>query len=132
MLKIKKCVTCNKLLENTNEFFSYVNKNESGLRSECKACNKISYKKYYEKNSALIQAKRKAIKYNIDIKHYDELYKKQGGRCLICNIDSEVLDVDHDHKTGEVRGLLCRSCNLGLGHFKDNKESLKKALEYLS
>ncbi len=44
---------------------------------------------------------------------------------------SKGLCVDHDHKTGEIRGLLCDSCNNGLGRFKDNPEILASALSYL-
>jgi hypothetical protein len=61
----------------------------------------------------------------------------QGGRCAICGKvpRSRRLAVDHDHKTGEVRGLLCASgdfgCNKGLGYFNDDPELLRRAYEYL-
>lgn len=66
----------------------------------------------------------------------------QNAACAICKKFEEMFDkrtnkkkhlcVDHDHKTGKVRGLLCHSCNLGLGKFKDNISSLKTAITYLS
>lgn len=53
----------------------------------------------------------------------------QGG-CAICHSDSD-LEVDHDHKTEQIRGLLCSSCNLGLGKFYDNEVLLRRAADYL-
>jgi hypothetical protein len=50
--------------------------------------------------------------------------------CWICGSTLR-LCIDHDHTTVEVRGLLCSGCNSALGHFKDNKESMMKAVEYL-
>lgn len=60
---------------------------------------------------------------------------KQNYRCALCQIHRSDLNVDlapdHDHKTGQIRGLLCQKCNRGLGHFGDNIERLQKAIEYL-
>lgn len=53
------------------------------------------------------------------------------GKCPLCN-SYEKLYYDHDHKNGEFRGYICRSCNLMLGFAKDNKETLQKAIIYLS
>lgn len=73
---------------------------------------------------------------------YDAMLKAQGGRCAICGSTDTgwkgaAFHVDHCHTaeyaTGKivVRGLLCRSCNLGLGHFKDDVDTLLAAVEYL-
>ncbi len=66
----------------------------------------------------------------------DILRKRQGDKCLICEIEfndeKTFPQVDHDHKTGKVRGLLCRPCNTGLGFFKDEIYFLSKAIQYLS
>jgi hypothetical protein len=65
---------------------------------------------------------------------YDVIYKGQGGRCAICQRATGAtrkLSVDHDHKTGEVRGLLCRPCNTGLGHARDDPEFFERAKQYL-
>ena len=75
--------------------------------------------------------------YNMSLEDYDELLSKQNGVCAICGrVDSGIdsrpkLYVDHNHSTLKVRGLLCASCNYGLGYFKDNPDLLLKAYEYL-
>ena len=73
-------------------------------------------------------------RYGISPEQYIELYKAQGGKCKICGYEAkedEYLHIDHSKNTGEIRGLLCRQCNLGLGNFKDNPENLIKAAKYV-
>ena len=73
-------------------------------------------------------------KFCFDINTYDKILEMQGGGCAICGIEPEegrYLDVDHDHETDRVRGLLCNSCNKGLGMFSDSQERLVKAAGYL-
>lgn len=64
---------------------------------------------------------------------YRTLLEAQGGICAICGRkpEGQRLVVDHDHKSGRVRGLLCRSCNLGIGLFEDDPNRLKAALEFI-
>ena len=70
--------------------------------------------------------------YGISAAEYDALLAKQGGVCAICRKHSKRrLCVDHCHLTGTVRGLLCASCNLGLGSLKEDQASLVAALAYL-
>jgi len=66
---------------------------------------------------------------------YNEILKQQGGGCAICggvNTNGKRLAVDHCHKTGKNRGLLCTACNSGLGHFHDDINNLASAIKYLS
>jgi len=73
-------------------------------------------------------------KYGITAQGYAELLFLQGGVCKICKGPGKAygrLVVDHDHETGVVRGLLCNTCNAGLGQFKDSVELLEAALAYL-
>jgi hypothetical protein len=71
-------------------------------------------------------------KYNMSLEEYDELAHQQRGRCAICNHQvAGLLYVDHNHATGEVRGLLCNGCNTGLGHFGDDASNLMRAIGYL-
>jgi hypothetical protein len=71
---------------------------------------------------------------------YQALFEAQGGKCAICGVIAGHrsrygkvcrLAIDHDHRTGQVRGLLCNSCNRGLGRFKDSIEYLEAAIRYL-
>lgn len=74
-------------------------------------------------------------KYGLSIEDYQELLQKQNSICPICKrtlIDRQNMPhVDHDHTTNKIRGILCGNCNMGLGNFKDNIESLKRAIKYL-
>ena len=71
--------------------------------------------------------------YGIRIADYDALLAMQRGTCAICNggTSKHFLAVDHDHKTGEVRGLLCANCNKTLGKFRDNASRFRRAANYL-
>ena len=74
------------------------------------------------------------LKYNLEYGDYSKMYQAQQGECAVClqkPTDNKKLVVDHCHKTGKVRKLLCHSCNVGLGMFKDNPEILKNAAVYL-
>lgn len=73
-------------------------------------------------------------KYGLSPDQYYEMWKEQGGKCKICGKelpDGQYLAVDHCKETGEVRGLLCKECNVALGLFKEQKKVLEKAAEYL-
>lgn len=74
-------------------------------------------------------------KFGITTEQYDLMLKKQKGVCAICKNtcrSKRNLAIDHSKKTGQVRGLLCMQCNLGIGHFGDDVALIKKAAMYLS
>lgn len=105
----------------------------------------LKNRKYYNTNTEFRerqQLRMKNYKWNWRIKHmygitpeqYEEMLIKQDNKCLICKSSewgSVKPNIDHDHITGKVRGILCRSCNHGLGQFKDSVESLRNAIIYL-
>lgn len=73
--------------------------------------------------------------YNISTNDYKTLLMIQNYKCAICDnkcTTGRRLSVDHDHSTGEIRGLLCMNCNLAIGKFKDNTTLLNKAIKYLN
>ena len=79
-------------------------------------------------------------KYGITYVDYLFLLESQNGVCFICGRPERLLgkggcirplNVDHDHITGKIRGLLCASCNLALGNLEDNISYFKSAIEYL-
>jgi hypothetical protein len=73
------------------------------------------------------------------LKQYGDMLLAQNGKCKICkqaetatrNGRVKALAVDHDHETGEIRGLLCVQCNTGLGKFKDDRNLMLSAIKYL-
>ncbi|WP_127503488.1 endonuclease VII domain-containing protein [Actinoplanes solisilvae] len=69
-------------------------------------------------------------RYGIGQAEFDEMLLMQGGLCAICEAD-DPQHVDHDHRTGRVRGILCFNCNGGLGQFRDNPVFLAGAITYL-
>ena len=71
--------------------------------------------------------------YGLSPEDYAALLAKQDGRCAICGglLNSKTPCVDHDHVTGEIRGLLCSSCNVAIGLMKDDSVLLQKAAEYV-
>ena len=113
-------------------------------RPTCKNCTVKQNLDHYHNKGGKEKQKQRSFKnnlkkYGITPENYKELFTKQEGKCAICS-SSEVsvarrsynLFVDHDHKTGKVRGLLCHHCNTGLGHYRDNTVILQKAIEYLN
>jgi hypothetical protein len=71
--------------------------------------------------------------FKIGLDDYEAILLKQDGKCAICgnNEGKASMPLDHDHKTGKIRGILCHWCNKGLGQFFDNPERLEQAAKYL-
>jgi hypothetical protein len=71
-------------------------------------------------------------RYGIGAEQVEEMIEEQGGLCVICQRQlGDKPHVDHDHATGQVRGILCFNCNGGLGQFGDDILRLQQAVEYL-
>jgi hypothetical protein len=93
-----------------------------------------NYNKQYDRlNKDKVRSQDLKSKYGITLDQYKILFVQQNGSCKICAALPKIkaLAVDHCHKTGKVRGLLCGLCNRGLGMFKDNTILLYKAADYL-
>ena len=72
------------------------------------------------------------VHYGITLEDYNRIYTDQGGACAICGaVTQRALCVDHCHASGNVRGLLCRKCNTGLGCYNDSPDLMLKAIAYL-
>ena len=88
-----------------------------------------------ERGKEMRRRRRYMKDYGITLEEYNERFAEQGGKCAICDLhQSELknaLAVDHDHETMVIRGLLCISCNSGIGKLGDNIEGLERALNYL-
>lgn len=119
--------------ENNKEKLSIVKK-EYTIKNKV---NKSEYdKEYRAKNKDRVRNNLLLREYGISLEDYNKMFANQKGCCKICNRHQselkKILAVDHCHVNKNVRGLLCSSCNTGLGNFKDNVESLYAAIEYLN
>ena len=104
-------------------------------KEKLKEYRKIYQPLYYQKNKDSFREYVLKKKFGLTIALYEEMLSKQDFKCAICGVrseDNKDFVVDHDHATGKVRALLCRYCNIGLGHFRDNTETLTKAIAYLN
>ena len=100
------------------------------------AANRRKYKDLTQEEKRVRNRKQQLSLYGLTLDDYSAMLVEQSGVCAICGKEEAVsskgvLSVDHDHKSGKVRGLLCDTCNRGLGHFFDNTELLTKAVLYL-
>lgn len=97
-------------------------------------CNSCYYNKRKKDPDFVYRQKMAAIKslYGLTPEEYENLLDKQNGLCGICMSSGVRLAVDHDHVTKQVRGLLCHTCNTGLGKLGDNIEGIERALNYLN
>lgn len=152
-MQTKTCVLC--AITKPVDCFSLANNNKGG-DGRAHACIECNAKMTEKQKAALVarewrkrnleqsRANNKrthvANKYGITTEDYDALLKAQNSVCAICGEASNSmhpkgkvydLAVDHNHKTGAVRGLLCRACNYALGLFRENPNHLKSALQYL-
>lgn len=119
--------------------------------SYCIGCKKTVDKEYREKDlegyRAKLREKYKNSKehyrdlarrsmYNVPLGTYEMLHTAQNGKCAICGSeqaakDGRKLALDHHHESGIVRGLLCTTCNQGIGAFRENPDLLRAAISYL-
>lgn len=70
--------------------------------------------------------------YGLTPESYAELLRSQGGGCAICGSTEKRLHIDHDHRSGQRRGVLCQSCNHGLGNFLESPRLMRVAMRYLA
>jgi hypothetical protein len=115
---MKKCTKCG-IEKPLSEFY----KNRNKPRQDCKVC--------HEKT----KIKSRIGAYGITVNQFNGMLVLQNNACAICKVKFIVKKhrhIDHDHKTGKVRGILCHKCNTSLGHFCDSIQILKSAIEYLS
>lgn len=127
---MKTCTKCNKRKLIT-EFYKDAQKS-SGIRPDCKSCVNLKLKAWSKANPEKRRNIMRKHIYGISENEYQKLLKQQKGVCKICKkSDFRRLGIDHSHKTGKIRGLLCQKCNAGLGMFLDSVKALKAAIKYL-
>ncbi len=114
-------------------FFFRHRDSKDGRRRYCNTCSSKHQRKYVEANPD------RARRYSITYDEYMALIERQSGCCAICGNPPQDknqygvkrLAIDHDHATGQIRGLLCYNCNVMLGHARDSVDVLQSAIAYL-
>lgn len=113
----------------------------------CSACKievrREGDRRYYKNNPEKVrenQYKQRGYKLNgkpFTLADFNDLLVKQNNKCACCDIDFDTIEfksihVDHNHLTGNVRGLLCKQCNSALGYAKDNTNTLSRMIDYIN
>lgn len=140
-MSMKTCNICGET--KPLDAFSVLKKGALGCHPACKTCRNLQAKNYYvAKHDEILEIKRERRKrtgadrrysYGLSPEQYKAMVEAQGGRCAICgHLPTDgMLRVDHCHTAGEIRGLLCRHCNLALGNMRDDVSRLRRAIAYL-
>lgn len=123
-----------------NDYFAKRYKEDSEYREIVIRRAKQWQKDNSERANETRRRSRKVRLYGITQEHYDAMFAKQKGLCAICNQPQSGISrngspiplvIDHDHKTGQLRALLCTTCNLALGALKDDPQLAVAAAKYL-
>jgi hypothetical protein len=110
---------------------------KEGITAYCKSCKTAVNQNWRDNNpkeykQSQLRQRRKR-EYGLSDEDMSNMLKLQDYKCEICQIDIDWgCCVDHNHNTGKVRGLLCTTCNTGLGMFKDNSVILNSAINYIT
>lgn len=137
----KKCTKC-KETKSLSSFRSRGGHLAHLLKSHCNSCLYESHASWVKKNKERVKKyqyeqpwtlDRRCRRKGITPKRLVELYEEQNGKCPICKIQIGLMGsaIDHNHTTGEFRGLLCIKCNRALGMFLDSEIVLLRAVQYL-
>jgi len=138
---MRTCKICNQSKPLTEFYQTIRNGSPYGYHGKCKSC----YVKKQQENYDPIKKRDENLKrvYGIGIEEYNNLLEKQGHKCAICESTDpkgrksgrgggvDVFYDDHDHKTGNVRGLLCNICNRTMGYIGENSGVLEEMIKYL-
>lgn len=131
------CKTCDKAKASTwNKINSNAHKNhQKRWREENRQSSRDQRKNYVLNNPNEVKSTGLKFNYGITLDDYNKMLNLQNGKCAICQKHTSILKkdlcVDHCHKTLKIRGLLCSTCNAGIGMLGDNLSSVIKAVEYL-
>jgi len=129
----KTCTQCG--CEKHTEDFTKDASMEDGLNRRCKPCIKSSRNKNPSGTNEYIRYYKYSKKFGLTEDAFRGMLHAQNYQCAICsdilNVEEGKFAVDHNHSTGEVRGVLCRGCNRGLGYLRDNPTILISASKYL-
>jgi Recombination endonuclease VII len=133
---VKHCTKCKQTLPLSE--FNKDRGRKDGLTWYCKSCVATFQKGWRTRNPEQHKKlERKSYlkkRWGLSVEEYQKMSEAQDHKCAICQqveTENRSMAVDHDHKTGKIRGLLCRPCNTSLAQF-ENTDSLSRAVEYLN
>jgi hypothetical protein len=125
----KRCGKCKKT-KPVCEFYRSTTQS-GGYYGYCKLCF-LAYQKGRKRKLSKETLRRYQLKkYGLTAAEFDAMLEKQEGKCAVCAVPLDEPHIDHCHETGLVRGLLCVTCNVGLGMFKDSFVLVENAANYL-
>lgn len=133
---MRKCITC-KELKPLDDFAEY-SYGRNGRCPSCKPCRKALGKATYESRKQRdpegLRRKSRNVhlraQYGMTVNQFDAMTAQQRGRCAACGKQTKLV-LDHDHETGDIRGLICNPCNLALGFAEDSIKRLRELTVYL-
>ena len=131
----KTCTKCG-VTKDITEFYKRGGKQSPNSRkNHCKECDKKRVMDSYDPIKYQEQHLKRS--YGLTLNEYNEMLEEQDHKCATCGTTDPggkhgKFMVDHDHKTGKVRGLLCKNCNIALGLVNDDTDLIQKMINYLS
>ncbi len=127
----KRCTRCH--VEREELQFAANPKSADSLNWWCRICERENVRAWKQAHPDEMKAAKRLERYGLTLEMFHDLVCQQNNSCAICgsSFDDKTLNVDHDHVTGAVRGLLCFNCNAMLGNAHDSMETLVSALIYL-
>ena len=126
------CYDCKKIADKQNDKNSRIRRRKSYLKNKRIEINRS--KEWQKANRKACRKYQMKSKYGLSLEEYDEMSNNQNHVCYLCNnpnLDGKRLCVDHNHKTGKTRKLLCATCNWLVGIIETHDEILKKAAKYI-
>lgn len=119
------------------QYYAEVTKHNPKIREKCRAAARASYARQKKLPGHYLKMKKNSLwqKYKLTLDAFEYMFELQEGLCAIClqpeRSRGKTLAVDHCHRTGQVRQLLCSHCNKGIGHLGDDPRRVLAAALYL-
>ena len=141
MMETRECRVCGDNKNLLADF--YLSRKDPTKKSsyayECKDCTIKRTVQYNKDNSETVRSQYLKRAYGMTFEEFENMLSEQNNCCAICGTNKpsktrgrvKRFHVDHDHKTGKIRGLICKSCNIALGEVEDNIHILKSMIQYL-
>ena len=138
----KKCSTCGEVKPISSDFYTtqYKGRNHPTVSSMCRGCHNAKHRKKYATESVEERKKRQEAnvrnhltrKYGLTTEEFSAMMLKQNNKCKICEREMNLPQIDHNHTTGKIRGLLCNPCNMAIGLLKEDIKVFYNAISYIN